>query len=194
MYLPSQEISCHCDYEERKKKDLAYHALDAVSWNRVIGHSNSLAYIGGCVVTGPAQLQRRALGYNGKPLKLHLLWIAVLKKASATCFCCTAWHGPENMDPSRSWTFISRVTLREGFTQWLYALCHHSEAGDAKMQCPKVGALWEVGRASLRGGRRLPQVPVPVVPKQGGDTRGSKDQPKVLQLNIHAQLRHRNSG
>lgn len=73
---------------------------DAVRWNRVVGCANPLAYMWGCVVTRPAQLQRRVLGYKRKPLKLHLLGIAVLKKASVF------WHGAKITFPStpcQSW-------------------------------------------------------------------------------------------
>lgn len=79
---------------------------DAVRWNRVVGCTNPLAYMWGCVVTRPAQLQRRVLGYKRKPLKLHLLGIAVLKKASAACFGGVFWHGAKIMFPStpcQSW-------------------------------------------------------------------------------------------
>lgn len=76
------------------------HTLDAVRWNRVVGRTIPLAYIRGCVMTRPAQLQRRVLGYKRKPLKLHLLWIAVLKKASTACFGGVFWHRPKIMYPS----------------------------------------------------------------------------------------------
>lgn len=47
-------------------------------------------------MTRPAQLQRRVLGYKRKPLKLHLLGIAVLKKAGA-CFGGVFWHRSKNV-------------------------------------------------------------------------------------------------
>lgn len=46
-------------------------------------------------MTTLAQLQRHVQGYKRKPLKLHLLRIAVLKKASAACFCGVFWLRPK---------------------------------------------------------------------------------------------------
>lgn len=64
---------------------IVIHTLDAVRWNHVVGGTSPLAYTWGCVMTRPAQLQRRVLGYKRKHLKRHLS-ITVLKKASAACF------------------------------------------------------------------------------------------------------------
>lgn len=80
-------------YVQKGRACLVIHTLDAVRWNRVVCRTKPLAYTWGCVVTRPAQLQRRVLGYKRKPLKLHLRWIAVLKKASAACFGGIFWHG-----------------------------------------------------------------------------------------------------
>ncbi len=49
-------------------------------------------------------------------------------------------------------------------------------------------------RAALLGGWGLPKVPVPVVPQQGGNPGGSKEQPKVLQLHLHPERRDGHSG
>lgn len=60
------------------------HTLNAVRWHHVVSglwhtdHDVSM--------TRPTQLRRRVLGYKRKPLKLHMLWIAVLKKARPAYF------------------------------------------------------------------------------------------------------------
>lgn len=102
------------------------HTLDAVRWHRVVGRTNPLAYIWGCVVTRPAQLQRRVLGYKRKPLKLHLLWIAVLKKASTACFGGVFWHSPKIMYPSGPVNAISPVNQKQ--SGWHCFLKHHSQS------------------------------------------------------------------
>lgn len=76
-------ISVHY-YVHKGKPCLLIHMLNAVRWHCVVSglwhtdHDVSM--------TRPTQLRRRVLGYKRKPLKLHMLWIAVLKKASPAYF------------------------------------------------------------------------------------------------------------
>lgn len=71
-------------YVLKGKSFLLIHMLNAVRWHHVVSglwhtdHDVSM--------TRPTQLRRRVLGYKRKPLKLHMLWIAVLKKASPAYF------------------------------------------------------------------------------------------------------------
>ncbi len=69
-----------------------------------------------------------------------------------------------------------------------------SQARRAQMLRTQVRPGRQTRRAALLGGGGLSKDPVPVVPQQGGNSGGSQEQPKVLQLHLHPEWSGGHSG